>query len=236
MSLVSQPIGCSSIPVPVFLLFALSFITCIFFCKRMECNHLLWVELYFSINLVLFSFFGSVLGVWKRGTAELYDVWNLLCRHFFLSWECVRVCPMTARILTRRLLPRPLLIISQLKASFNPKWIPSCLSKPECWSFLVEQQQILKWTKKIQGTYSKSSEAIWYFYVRRRAECIVFLLLQLSNVLLRFTYLKKQCHIDNRPGVIKVFQNARKIINTSQLENLNFSLFYGDLFPPALEY
>lgn len=58
----------------------------------------------------------------------------------------------------------------------------------------------------------------------------VFLLLQLSNVLLHFSYLKKQCHIDGRPGVIKAFQKARKIISKFQLENLNFSLFYGDFF------
>ncbi len=51
-----------------------------------------------------------------------------------------------------------------------------------------------------------------------------------------FTYLKKQCHIDNRPGVIKVFSKREEDHKYISTWNLNFSLFYGDLFPPALEY
>lgn len=171
-------------PVPVFiLLFALSFITCIFFSYFVK---EWYVRLSFISPLNLFVclvvWFCSGC-VWERESTSyalsymLDTIWRLKSAlQIFLSLVivCVRVCVQWQQESSPRGFCWGLSWLTlPVQDIVQPKMNPIMSFQTWMLISLVEHNyQILKWTK-IQGTFFKSSEAIWHFYVRRRTEFIV---------------------------------------------------------------
>lgn len=154
----------------------------------MMCNDLLWVELYFSVNhlfcFVLCFWFCSGCVKERESTSYVLSymldtIWRLksaLQTFLSLVIVCVRVCVQWQQESSPGGFCRGLSWLSlPVKDIVQPKMNP--LVSLQTWMLIIfsgtQQLSDSEMDKKIQVTYSKSSEAIWYFYVRRRAELIV---------------------------------------------------------------